>query len=51
VRQVLNDGRVDRQERIEEVSEPDALRLRYQPESRTISIEAPWAAALDYLQT
>jgi hypothetical protein len=40
---------VDRQDRVEEVREPDAVRLRHQPEERPVAVEAPRPPQLDDL--
>ena len=41
VRQRVDHRRVDRQQRVEQVREADALRLRHQPEQRAVAVEAP----------
>src|SRR5690606_6449136 len=48
--QRIDEGRVHRQDRIEQVREPDAVRFRYEPEKRSVGVEAPRAALLDDLQ-
>jgi hypothetical protein len=37
--------------RVEQVRETDAMRLRNQPEQLPVSVEAPRAAMLHYLET
>jgi len=44
VRQGLDEARVDGQERVEEVREPDAVGLADQPEEVTIGVEVPGGA-------
>ena len=41
VRQRVDHRRVDRQQRVEQVREADALRLGHQPEQRAVAVEAP----------
>jgi hypothetical protein len=41
---------VDRQQRIEQVSEPDAVRLRNEPEQPSIAVEAPRPASSHNLE-
>jgi len=50
VRQRFEIGCVDRQHGIEEMRQPDALRLGHQAKQRAIAVEAPRAAALDDLE-
>jgi hypothetical protein len=46
----LDQRGVDRQHRIEQVGQPDAVRLGDQPEQRAVAVEAPGPALLDDLQ-
>ena len=41
MRQRVDHRRVDRQQRVEQVREADALRFGHQPEQRAVAIEAP----------
>ena len=50
VRQRLDERGVDRQHRIEEVREADAVRLGDEAEERAVAVEAPGAALLDDLE-
>lgn len=40
-----------REHRVEQVSEPDAVRFGYQTKERPVAVEAPWAARLDNFKT
>ena len=50
VRQRFDDGGMHRQHRVEQVRQPDALRLGDQAEERAVAVEAPGAAVLDDLK-
>jgi hypothetical protein len=50
VRQRFDVRRVDRQQRIEQVGQADALCFRDQPNERSVAIEAPGPTLLDDLQ-
>ena len=50
VRQRLDERGVDRQHRVEEVREADALRLGDEAEERAVAVEAPGPALLDDLE-
>ena len=50
VRQRIDDGGVDRQHRVEQMGQPDALRFGHQPEQRAVAVEAPGPALLDDLE-
>ena len=50
VRQRLDERGVDREHRVEEVREADAVRLGDEPEQRAVAVEAPRAALLDDLE-
>ena len=50
MRQRVHDGGVDRQHRVEEVREADALRLRDEAEQRTVAVETPRPALLHELE-
>jgi len=47
VGQRFHDRSVHSQYRVEEMSEPDAMRLRDEPEARPVTIEAPWPTQFD----
>jgi hypothetical protein len=47
VRKRVNEGSVNRENRVEQVSEPDAVRLRNEAKQRPVAVEAPRATALD----
>ena len=46
VRERIDQGRVDGQQRVKKVSEPDAVGLRHEPELGAVAIEAPGLAHL-----
>ena len=50
VRQRLDVGGVDGQQRVEEVRQADALRLGHQAEEGAVAVKAPGAALLDEFQ-
>ena len=50
VRQRVHDGRVHRQDRVEQMGQANAVRLGDQPEQGAIAVEAPRPALLDQLQ-
>ena len=41
MRQRVDDRRVDRQQRVEQVREADALRLGHEPEQGAVAVETP----------
>ena len=49
MRQRIDDGGVDREHRIEEMGEADAVRLGDEAEQGTVSIEAPRTALLHHV--
>ena len=51
VRQRLDAGRMDGQKRVEEMGEPDTVRLGDQPEQGSIAIETPGTSTLQNLKT
>ena len=50
VRQWVDVRRVNRQQRVKQMSEPNPLRLRNKPEQRAVAVEAPRAAFLNHFK-
>ncbi len=50
VRQGIDDGGVHRQDRVEQVGQPNAMGLRHQAEKGAVAVEAPGSALFHQLQ-